>query len=269
MQGQSLLRIAKTGTDQPAYARSDLPGQGFGWSVLESWRAGKYLYIRAPQPELYDLAADPNATHNLAQSLHATLETMAAQLEAFDNHLAGKSTVSGLTSSEIDKLASLGYVGLEKTGAGANPATQGTDPKDVIARANRVLNGLLAVRDGKPEQAVPAFSDALAGQPDLYLAQYGVGAALVEEQRYSEAIEHLRKAIQLQPNSAWAHYQMGLCLLNTADFKTAAIHLEIVSSRLTESAAVHSMLAEAYEHLGRGQDARREQAKAAELAAQP
>ncbi len=58
MQGQSLLRIAKAASapDQPVYSRSDFPQRGFGWSSLESWRAGKYLYIRAPKPELYDLS---------------------------------------------------------------------------------------------------------------------------------------------------------------------------------------------------------------------
>ena len=61
MQGQSLLRVAKAGggSDQPVYSRSDLSQRGFGWSILESWRAGKYLYIRAPKPELYDMTADP------------------------------------------------------------------------------------------------------------------------------------------------------------------------------------------------------------------
>src|SRR5216684_5953445 len=88
MQGQSLLRVAKTSgsADQPVYSRSDLPERGFGWSALESWRAGKYLYIRAPRPELYDLTSDPGATHNLAQSSKATLDTMAAQLDGFDRH---------------------------------------------------------------------------------------------------------------------------------------------------------------------------------------
>src|SRR5258708_1192275 len=89
MQGQSLLRIAKaggSGGDQPVYSRSDLPQRGFGWSPLESWRAGKYLYIRAPQPELYDLTADPGAAHNLVQSSKATLDTMAAQLDNFDRN---------------------------------------------------------------------------------------------------------------------------------------------------------------------------------------
>ena len=92
MLGQSLLRAAKTGggSDQPVYSRSDLPQRGFGWSPLESWRASKYLYIRAPKPELYDLTADPGATHNLAQSLKATLDTMAAQLDSFDLRFSGE-----------------------------------------------------------------------------------------------------------------------------------------------------------------------------------
>src|SRR6202795_2719743 len=94
MQGQSLLRIAKSsgsrGGDQPVYSRSDLPQRGFGWSALESWRAGKYLYIRAPKPELYDLTADPGATRNLAQSSKATLDTMAAQLVSFDRRFTGE-----------------------------------------------------------------------------------------------------------------------------------------------------------------------------------
>ena len=54
MQGESLLRIAKSsGAEQPVYSRSDFPQRAFGCSPLESWRAGKYLYIRAPKPELY------------------------------------------------------------------------------------------------------------------------------------------------------------------------------------------------------------------------
>jgi arylsulfatase A-like enzyme len=274
MQGQSLLRIAKTGTDpdQPAYARSDLPQQGFGWSALESWRAGKYLYIRAPKPELYDLSADPSASHNLAQSSKATLETIASQLEAFDNHFAngaGKSVDTGLTSSEAQKLASLGYVGLQKSGAGVSPAVGGTDPKDTIGSANHVLSALLELEDGKPEKAIPAFREALGRQVNIYLAQYGLGTALAQQQQYSEAIEHLHKAIELQPDSAWAHYEMGLSLMKTGDFKTAAIHLEIVAGRLPESTIVHSVLAEVYDHLGRKQDASRERTKVVAPAAKP
>ncbi len=274
MQGQSLLRVARSNSDsdQPAYARSDFPQQAFGWSALESWRVGKYLYIRAPKPELYDLSADPGATRNLAQTSKATLETIAAQLASFDSHFgsgAGKSADAGLTSSEMQKLASLGYVGLQKSSSAGNAAVQGIDPKDTIATANKTLAAMRALQEGKPDKAIPVFRQALAAQPGTYLAQYGLGVALARQQQSPEAIEHLHKAIELQPDSAWAHCEMGLSLMKTNDFKTAAVHLEIASSRLPESAAAHSALADAYDHLNRKEDANRERGKAAQLTAKP
>jgi choline-sulfatase len=267
MQGQSLLRIARANpdADQPVYACSDFSQQAFGWSALESWRAGKYLYVRAPKPELYDLAADPAATHNLAQSAKATLETMAAQLQAFDAHFgndSGKSAEAGLTSSEMQKLASLGYVGLQKSASAADLVVKGIDPKDAIAIANQTLGAMLSLEDGKPDKAAPGFRQALAAQPNIYLAQYGLGTALVQEQKLAEAIEHLHKAIELQPDSAWAHYEMGFSLFKTGDFKTSAIHLEIAAGRLPQFLELHSTLAQVYERLGRSQDAARERGTA-------
>jgi tetratricopeptide (TPR) repeat protein len=267
MQGQSLLRVAEASSqnDQPAYSRSDLPQQGFGCSMLESWRAGKYLYIRAPKPELYDLSVDSNAMHNLAQSSKATLETMASQLQALDNRLGnepGKSAGSELTSSEMQKLASLGYVGLQKGAARVNAATGGTDPKELIATINKTLAAMLELDDGKPEKAIPLLRQVLAMQPAFYLAQYGMGFAMVQQGQYAEAIGYLHKAIELQPDSAFAHYMMGLSLMKTGDFKASAIHLEIASGRLPAFFAAHSMLADVYEHLGRSQDSARERTRA-------
>ncbi len=270
MQGQSLLRIAKSkssggsGSDQPVYSRADLPQRGFGWSPLESWRAGKYLYIRAPKPELYDLAADPGAAHNLAQSSKATLDTMAAQLDNFDRHFSGEAGKSSaeLSSSEMQKLASLGYIGLQKSSASASAVT-GTDPKDKITTANKVIKAASAGDQSKPgfAIAIAALTPIVSADPNLYLAQYALGAALARKGQYAEAAKHLHKAIELQPDSAWAHYQMGATLLKTGDFKTAIVHLEIATGRLPAFAPAHLSLAEGYEHVGRTEDAKRERGK--------
>jgi arylsulfatase A-like enzyme/Tfp pilus assembly protein PilF len=274
MQGQSLLRIAKasggSSGDQPVYSRSDLPQRGFGWSPLESWRAGKYLYIRAPKPELYDLTADPGATHNLAQSSKATLDTMAAQLDGFDRNYdrhfsgeAGKSSAE-LSSSEMQKLASLGYIGLQKSSSAATTVA-GTDPKDKIATANKVIEATLARDQSKPDlaiaRAIAALEPVVAADPNLYLAQYTLGTALARKAQYAEAAKHLHKAIELQPDSAWAHYEIGATLVKTGDFKTAIVHLEIATGRLPAFAPAHLSLAEAYEHTGRTEDAKRERSK--------
>ena len=262
MQGQSLLRISKTSAGQPVYSASDFPQRAFGWSPLESWRAGKYLYIRAPRPELYDLAADPGATRNLAQTSKATLETIAGQLDAFDRRFSGPGASGGpeLTSSEMQKLASLGYVGLQKS-TGSSAAATGVDPKDGIASANQVLSALAFLNEGKPEKAVAILPPAQAIDSRMYLTQFVMGAALARQQQYPTAIEYLRHAIELQPDSTWAHYEMGSSLLKTGDYKTAVVHLEIASSRLPGFAGAHALLAQGYDHLGRSEEAKRERSQ--------
>ncbi len=271
MQGQSLLRIAQASSQggEPAYARTDLPQQGFGCSLIESWRVGKYLYVRAPKPELYDLSADPGESRNLAGSSKATLQVVAAQLAAFDRHFEAEPSrqpASGLTSSEMQKLASLGYIGLRPSGAALPQGVEGIDPKDALGLANQTLAGLLALDDGKPEQAIPLFHAVLSVRDNIYLAQYGMAVALSEEQRYAEAIGYLRSAIKLQPDSPWAHYEMGISLLKTGDFKTSSIHLEIAARLLPEFSSLHSALADVYQHLGRSQESAAERAKASQWA---
>jgi choline-sulfatase len=266
MAGQSLLRIAKPGSggaDQPVYSRADLPQRGFGWSPLESWRASKYLYIRAPHPELYDLTTDPAAAHNLAQSSKATLDTLAAQLDAFDRRFSGENAKSSteLSLSERQKLESLGYAAGGQKSSGPAAVVTGTDPKDKIAIANRVIEAASAAAQLKPDRAIAALAPIVSADANLYLAQYTLGVALARKAQYAEAAKHLHKAIELQPDSAWAHYEIGATLVKIGDDKTAIIHLEIATGRLPAFAPAHLSLAEAYEKVGRAADAKRERSK--------
>ena len=240
MQGQSLLRIAKgNAAEQPIYSRSDYPAQAFGLSPLESWRAGKFLYIRAPKPELYDLSADPSAIRNLAQTSKATLDTMASQLAAFDQRFSGSGNQqTQLTSTEMQKLASLGYVGIQKPAA-ANVVVSGLDPKEAISVINKVSTAMALLEEGKPDKSQATLEGFISAASSVYLAQYVLGVALAQQQKYPQAIQYLHRAIELQPDSAWAHYQMGDALLKSNDYKTAAVHLEIATERLPGFASAH------------------------------
>ncbi len=273
MQGQSLVRVARTtpNADQPAVALSDSPRLDFGWSALESWRAGKYLLIRAPTPELYDLSADPGATRNLSQSSKAVFDTLAAQLESFDRRVLGgaSSQETRLSPSELQKLASLGYVGLQRTPSPGFRAVSGVNPKDEIAAANTAQKALSELEDGRPEKAVSLLQPLVVKRPDTYLAQFVLGVARRQQKQYAEAVDSLRKAIERMPDSVPAHYQMGLALSQTGDWKTAAVHLEIVVARIPRSAEAHLRLADAYAHLGRASDADRERRAAHVLSQKP
>jgi tetratricopeptide (TPR) repeat protein len=161
----------------------------------------------------------------------------------------------------MQKLASLGYIGLQKSSAAASTVT-GTDPKDKIATANKEIAAALASERSKSDPAIVTLQQVLSADPYLYLAQYALGVALARKAQYTEAAKHLHQAVELQPDSAWAHFEIGACLVKTGDFKTAVVHLEIAAGRLPALAPAHHSLAEAYEHLGRTEDAKRERARA-------
>lgn len=272
MQGQSLLRVARSNStaDQPAGALSDSPRLDFGWSALESWRAGKYLLVRAPTAELYDLSSDPGASRNLASSSKAVFDTLASQLESFGRRVqGGASQERRLSSSELQKLASLGYVGLQRAPSAGFRAVGGVNPRDEIAVANTVQKALSEVEAGRAEKAVALLQPLLEKRPNTYLAQFVLGVARLQQKQYAQAVEPLRKAIALMPDSVPAHYQMGLALAQSGDWKTAAVHLEIVVARIPRSAEAHSRLADAYARLGSRSDADRERRAAQALAQKP
>ena len=67
----------------PVYAETEYPRRAFGWSPLAAWRDDRFLLVRAPKPELYDLVADPKAAKNLAGTRERVVDGMAGELEQF------------------------------------------------------------------------------------------------------------------------------------------------------------------------------------------
>ena len=62
LQGQSLRALAEGEETDPgllAYSESYYPRNHYGWSELRSLRDGELHFISAPEPELYDVRADP------------------------------------------------------------------------------------------------------------------------------------------------------------------------------------------------------------------
>jgi choline-sulfatase len=264
MQGQSLLRVARDGTGETVYGRTDFPQQAFGWSPLESWRSGKYLYIRAPHPELYNLAADPDAAHNLAFTAKATLATISAQMDSFDRHLEtarSENQESRLTTTDMQKLASLGYVGLESTRPKARTLLTGTDPKEHIDIANKVIDAWTSLQEGQAA-CLSCLLTAVSTEPKGFLGQWDLGEALARKKRYADSVVHLRAAIALQPNVAWLHAAMGESLLHDENLQAAAIHLQVASHLMPSSPALRMKLADVLKKLSKPDLARHDRLRA-------
>jgi choline-sulfatase len=270
IQGESLLIRTKQGVitentdaDAPggraAYSETDYPHRAFGWSALYAWRAGKYLYVDAPEPELYDQSVDPAAQHNIVSASKAVAETMASQLQEFRR----KTSESGsarpeLNSRQLEQLQALGYVTSGYGHAAGTDHERGPDPKGKIQVANALHEALLDMEDDHFNDAIPKLEQVLKEEPTMPLANLELGLAWSSQENYGKALPWLRHAAELNPESGRAHFELGMVLAETGDWNRAVSELEAAVKRIPDSDELHFDLATAYEHEERIEDAHQE-----------
>ena len=255
MQGRSLLPLI--GNPHPenraSFATGDHSERSFGWSALVSLRVGNQLYVRAPSPELYDLASDPGAKTNLYLSDRAAAVRLAIQLDSFVKRIsegAPEALQDGLDEKSREKLSALGYVASRK----ASPPT-GIDPKDRIQVANDMHDASLAIEEGKEATVIPLLLRVVAKDPQIQAAQYYLGIAYSRNGQFAKAIPPLRKAVELRPDALMAQYELAICLYETGDLNTAAAHFEILVDNRPDWNDARYSLASIYARTGRPQEA--------------
>jgi arylsulfatase A-like enzyme len=227
--------IAGRASATPLYAETLAPRLDFGWSELVAWREGGAKYIRAPRPELYDVARDPAESNDLARvqpERVARLEdALAGALRAMgDGHAAARPD-----AETVLRLRALGYVmGPGGRGSGADPK----DRRDVARRiaraagpfpdlaaairayreltaldpANPLVNLRLAdalLRADEPRQAVPFFQKVISGGPRTADAHVGLATAHAALDRLDEARRVLEAARAIDPGNGQVHYNLG------------------------------------------------------------
>jgi arylsulfatase A-like enzyme/Flp pilus assembly protein TadD len=254
-------------TEQPAYSETEYPHRAFGWSALRSVRAGKYLFIQAPSPELYDQIADPQALKNLVSVSPAVSETLSSQAEEFHNRLGstGTAVVPPTDAQQAEQLSSLGYVTAGATGSSVGAKVEGVDPKDRIETANLMHDALLQVEDGRYEEAIPRLQRVLAQEPQMAVAQMQLGIAYARSKKPAEALPLLRSSVKRQPDSGMAHYELGLALFDTGDLQGAAPEFEFAMEHAPRWADAHFSLASVYARIDRVPEAMTELTAALEL----
>src|SRR5262249_53882200 len=120
-----------------AYSEAIYPRFHFGWSDLRALTAGRYKFVAAPRPELYDLQQDPRETKNIYSERQALGDRLNQELVALEGHLsASASPAASSGAGDVDpeareRLAALGYVGTFVTTTSSDRADL-ADPKDKI-----------------------------------------------------------------------------------------------------------------------------------------
>jgi tetratricopeptide (TPR) repeat protein len=96
---------------------------------------------------------------------------------------------------------------------------------------------------GRPEEAVASYEKALRLMPDLAGAHYNLGNALRESGRLEEAVAQYREALRHEPGLAAAHGNLGAALERLGRLEEAVTHL-------TEAVRLKPDYAIAYNNLG-------------------
>ena len=193
-----------------AYAEAVYPRYHYGWSDLRSLTSGRFKFIEAPRPELYDLAQDPGETRNLYDERRALADRMAAALKAADS---GRGTdVKPAVDVDPDtraRLAALGYVGTFVATPDADRSRL-ADPKDKIELFNLVIHAREQIHDDHDsEGGLQALRQVVAKDPQVIDAWLMMGNEYSRRREFSRALESFQRALALKPDYDLAVFNMA------------------------------------------------------------
>ena len=273
--GRSLapeLRGGPARAEAAVYAESLVPLLHFGWSDLRVLRDGRYKYIQAPRPELYDLANDPGETTDLAGTQASRAGAMRAALGKYlDAERAaaarGDGAAPAVAPELLEKLGALGYVG---GAAPADTATPGADPKDMVVEfriANDLMReGLLRLHDRDYATSAARFQAVLARKVSSFEVHFYLARALLGLSRHAEAARHFEEAARRSPAFAPAWEGLARSLASSGRKAEARHAYERAAALSPRDAALQARLGELLRDLGAVDEAIRRQSAATDLA---
>lgn len=189
--------------DDAAYSETFYPFSSFGWSPLHALETGRFHYIDAPQPELYDLSADPEEATNLAAQQTATLAVLKNKLQTLLRtrpYAPVADSSSGLSPDALDKLRALGYVAYRSPVSADALAAGLADPKTKLGEFNSILEAEDALQAGNVKRAEDILSPVQQQDPKMYVIPFLLGETALRNQDWGRAAEQLQRCMNLNPS---------------------------------------------------------------------
>src|SRR6185436_14440556 len=198
--------VSRRLADRTVYSETQYPRLHYGWSDLASAFDGRYHFIRAPRPELYDLASDPGARSNLAASRGSAASAMAAWLER------------------------------------ATAGTPAPQPAAADAEARERLRAQQLAAAGRDAEVIAALKPVAAREPDMLDAWELVAKSLIKLGRTKEGIDAFGKVLAIDPLKPETHLALARVYALERDGARARQHAELAAKR--DPAGAYAVLAE-------------------------
>lgn len=258
MDGRSLapFMAGARADDLDAYSESLYARHHYGWSELKALRAGRFKFIDAPRPELYDLELDPRERDNLFDARRPLADRLASELlkagaEQVTDGAPAQATVDPETR---ERLAALGYIGSFVS----TPKTAGeklADPKDKIEIFNLMFAATENAGNETPEQVIARFEKVLSEDPNVLDAWIMLGNEYFKKRDYRGAIDKYQRALQINPDYDLATINLAGAYRALGEYDAAIVGYERYLARDPKNAYVIYQLGELYVDMGKLDDA--------------
>jgi len=252
-QGTSLVpAIDGSPAGRESYAETYLPLLACGWSELKSIRTGRWKFVLAPEPELYDLAADPREERNIIDREPETAARMLRRLRESETSFAAAGSEparTGLAPDDLEKLASLGYIGAGPQGPKV-PGRPAADPKDKIHIFEDMVRAELALSSGRPGAAGEILRRILSEDPENPWLLHFLGRAYRKMGNLDQAIRAFDRAVELNPDDMFSRYLLARSSFERGLTRQAKDEAARVLSRFGDHLGTLLLLAEI--HAGAG-----------------
>jgi arylsulfatase A-like enzyme len=230
LDGVSLLG-ADAGTDAGAergvYFESLDGFVKYGWSPVFGWADARGKFMQGAAAELYDVAADPGETRNLARDgepperYESALRAVVA-LERLEP--------AGPVDPELrESLESLGYTG----GVSDPERLPGPlerrdlpDPRERLWELSHIDRALALGGAGRGGEAIALLSEVTADNPRNGVAMSWLATFLIEQGRCPDALVVLRETLAQGIEFATTHNGLGHCLLQAGNDDEALVHFK-------------------------------------------
>jgi arylsulfatase A-like enzyme/Flp pilus assembly protein TadD len=230
---------------RPCYTETYRTRYSYNWSELVGVRDGGWKLIRAPQPELYWTARDPDEGTNLYElrpGRAARMETVLDSLIATDSGpLAELGPTEDLDQEEIEKLEALGYVmpsGRPREGPLPDPKIEigelerRFESRDLVRRARRLTNS------GDEDGAEKQLRKALELDHKNAVAVHDLGIIYYKRGDLEKAVSLIEQAVRLEPSSPVPRQHLGRLYMEMERNEEAATVLEAAAALDPENADI-------------------------------
>lgn len=227
--------VGKNVPPRMIYSETYYPKLHFGWSDLHSLTDGKHHYIRAPIPELYDLARDPAEKKNL---LPGDRRTYVAMRNAIEPYVREAAAPSAIDPDDAAKLAALGYIG---SASAAVDDENLPDPKTTVGVFQQIRVAYTYFKAGQLQECV-TLCETLLRDNDRILDLWDLKSkALGKLGRTDEAITAAKEGLKRQPSAVTLLSAVANLSILAGKLDDAEAHAELLLK--SETAQAHELLA--------------------------